>query len=160
MTKRLAITIGAAALAAGTCLALPAQAESGVQIGVLTCNEQPGWGYIIGSSQGLNCRFEQDNGPTVFYTGRLSKVGIDIGRINGGTLTWAVFAPASNMAPGALQGTYGGLTASVALGAGIGANALIGGFDRSIALQPLSVEGLSGAEIAAGIGAMDLTYVG
>ncbi len=39
-------------------------------------------------------------------------------------------------------------------------NAMIGGFDRSIELQPLSVEGLSGAEIAAGVGAIDLKYVG
>ena len=71
-----------------------------------------------------------------------------------------MIAPASNLNPGALQGTYGGLTASVAVGAGVGANAMIGGFDRAIQLQPLSVEGLRGTEVAAGIGSIDLKFRG
>jgi hypothetical protein len=158
--KKLALAIASAAIAASTCFAIPAQAAAGVKVGVLSCGEEPGWGYIIGSSQRLNCRFDDTDGRISFYTGHISKLGLDIGRINGGTLTWAVFAPASRLDPGDLQGTYGGVQASVALGAGIGANAMIGGFDRSIALQPLSVEGLSGAEIAAGIGSIDLRYRG
>ncbi len=93
MTSRFALAIASAALASAM-LALPAQAASGVKVGVLTCSEAPAWGYIIGSSQRLNCRFEQDYGPATFYTGHLSKLGLDIGRIDGGTLTWAVFAPA------------------------------------------------------------------
>ena len=36
------------------------------------------------------------------------------------------------------------------------ANVLIGGLDRSIALQPLSVEGNSGLALAAGVGVMRL----
>src|SRR5690242_6838363 len=41
-------------------------------------------------------------------------------------------------------------------GVGLGANVLIGGLDKSIALQPLSVEGNRGLNVAAGIGAISL----
>lgn len=160
MTKKLALTIASATLAVSAWLAVPAQAESGVKVGVLTCNEQAGWGYILGSSKGLDCRFDPNDGPSEYYTGRVSKLGIDLGYTNGGVITWAVVAPSSDMRPGALQGGYGGVTASAAIGVGLGANVLLGGFDRSVALQPLSVEGLTGAEIAAGIGAMDLRFTG
>ena len=161
MTKRFALTLATAALAAGVSMSLPAQAANGVQIGVLTCGEQEGWGYIIGGSQRLNCRFDPSSGaPSEWYTGHVSKLGLDIGHVDGGTITWAVFAPASNLNPGALQGTYGGVTASVALGAGIGANAMIGGFDRAIQLQPLSVEGVRGTELVAGLGSIDLRFMG
>ena len=160
MTKTIALTIASAALAVSASLAIPAQAESGVKVGVLTCSEQAGWGYIFGSSKRLNCRFDPNSGPTEHYTGNVSKLGLDIGYTRGGVLTWAVVAPESNMRPGALQGTYGGVTASASIGAGAGANVLIGGFDRSLALQPLSVEGLSGTNLTAGIGAMNLKYRG
>jgi hypothetical protein len=159
MTKTLALTVASCAFALGASL-VPAQAASGVKVGVLTCSEAPSTGFIIGSSADLSCRFDPSDGRSQMYTGHVSKLGLDIGHLKGGTLTWAVFAPASNLKPGVLQGTYGGLTAGVALGAGIGANAMIGGFDRSIQLQPLSVEGLSGAEIAAGVGSIDLKYRG
>ena len=159
MTKTLALTIASAAVALSVSMA-PAQAASGVKVGVLNCSQAPSTGFIIGSSADLSCRFDAADGRSTFYTGHVSRLGLDIGHISGGTLTWAVFAPASNLGPGVLQGTYGGVSAGVALGAGIGANAMIGGFDRSIALQPLSIEGLSGAEIAAGVGSMDLRYVG
>jgi hypothetical protein len=161
MTKRFALTLATAALTAASLFALPAQAANGVKIGVLNCSEQEGWGYIIGGSQRLNCRFDPNNGgPSEWYTGHVSKLGLDIGHTEGGNITWAVIAPASNLNPGALQGTYGGLTASVAVGAGVGANAMIGGFDRAIQLQPLSVEGLRGTEVAAGIGSIDLKFRG
>lgn len=159
MNNKLALALASAMLAAGA-FAVPAQAADGVKIGVLTCSEQEGWGYIIGSSQRLNCRFDNNNGTSDFYTGRVSDLGLDIGHTKGGTITWDVFAPASNMAPGALQGTYGGVTASAAIGSGGGANLMIGGFDRSIALQPLSVEGLKGTELTAGITSMSLKHVG
>jgi hypothetical protein len=59
---------------------------------------------------------------------------------------------------GALSGSYGGVTASAAVGVGAGANALVGGLDRSVTLQPLSVEGKTGLEVAAGIGGMTLHH--
>ena len=66
-------------------------------------------------------------------------------------------APTAVLAPGSLAGGYAGGTASATVGVGIGANALIGGSGNTIALQPLSLEGSTGLNVAAGIGAMTLT---
>ena len=59
---------------------------------------------------------------------------------------------------GALEGDYAGATASATVGVGLGANVLIGGLDKSIALQPLSVSGNTGLNIAAGVGVITLKY--
>ena len=97
--KKLALTIASAALALSA-FALPAQAADGVKVGTLTCSEQASWGFIVGSSRTLNCRFDSSNGgPTEWYTGHVSKFGLDIGHTKAGVLTWVVFAPASNVRP-------------------------------------------------------------
>ena len=85
-----------------------------------------------------------------------SKFGVDIGYTNGGVLIWGVFAPTTNMARGALAGSYAGATGSATVGVGVGANVLIGGSNRSISLQPVSIEGNTGLNVAAGIGAITL----
>ena len=90
------------------------------------------------------------------YTGTISKFGVDIGYTEGGVLVWGVFAPPPTCARARLQGDYAGATASATVGVGLGANVLIGGFDKSIALQPLSVEGNKGLNVAAGIGSISL----
>ena len=74
-------------------------------------------------------------------------------------MVWAVFAPTNGPLPGSLNGHYVGATAGATVGVGASANVLVGGLDRSIALQPLSVEGKQGLNLAAGIGAMTLEYV-
>ncbi|MGE5201757.1 MAG: DUF992 domain-containing protein [Acidobacteriota bacterium] len=139
-------------------LAEPAQAEpASVKVGVLTCNVASGWGFVFGSSRNLNCTYSGGPGPVEQYSGAISKFGVDIGYVEGGVIVWGVFAPTSTLAPGALAGEYVGGTASVSVGVGLGANALLGGFDKSIALQPLSFEGNNGLNVAAGIGAISLT---
>ncbi|MGA8549319.1 MAG: DUF992 domain-containing protein, partial [Stellaceae bacterium] len=85
--------------------------------------------------------------------------GVDIGYTQGGVLVWAVFAPTANVAPGVLAGSYIGATGSATVGVGAGANVLIGGSNRTISLQPVSIEGNTGLNIAAGIGAISLRYV-
>ena len=57
---------------------------------------------------------------------------------------------------GALAGTYIGASVRAAIIGGTGLNALVGGFQNSVALQPLSVEGNSGFYLGGGIGIMDL----
>jgi hypothetical protein len=52
----------------------------------------------------------------------------------------------------------GGATASATVGLGLGGNVLVGGMDGSIALQPLSVEGTIGLDVAAGIAMIDLKF--
>ena len=134
--------------------------SAGVKIGLLTCNIEGGWGYVIGSSKDVRCTFVPDraNGASERYRGNVTKVGVDIGFTEGGTMVWRVVAPTTDLAPGALQGSYAGLTAGFAVGGGLGANALVGGFEKSIALSPLSVEGVTGLNVAAGIGALKLTH--
>jgi hypothetical protein len=153
MSKKFRLLMSAAALVA---LAGSAQAASGVKVGTLTCNVASGWGFVFGSSKDLHCNFRPNNHMGEHYTGSISKFGVDIGYTEGGVLVWGVFAPSSDVRPGVLQGDYAGATASATVGVGLGANVLIGGLDKSIALQPLSVEGNKGLNVAAGIGAISL----
>jgi hypothetical protein len=139
------------ALFSGNAIAAPA----GVRVGSLTCNVASGWGFVFGSSRDLHCTFH-GNHRSEHYTGAISKFGVDIGYQEGGVLIWGVFAPASDVRQGALQGIYAGATASATVGAGLGANVLVGGLDKSIALQPVSIEGNKGLNVAAGIGTIEL----
>ncbi|WP_158915415.1 DUF992 domain-containing protein [Caulobacter sp. S45] len=152
----LAVTaIGAATLMASA----PAQARGGgVKVGTLTCHVGSGWGFVVGSSRPLACVFSPTRYRTERYIGSMSKFGMDIGYKRSGTLVWAVFNPTDRLGPGDLHGHYGGLTASATVGVGLGANALIGGSTHTVTLQPLSIEGNTGLNVAAGIGALDLRY--
>jgi hypothetical protein len=156
MPKTFRLLLSAAAVGA-LALASPAQAAPhGVKVGTLTCHVSSGWGFVFGSSKDLHCNFRPNHHEGEHYSGSISKFGVDIGYTEGGELIWAVFAPSSDVRPGALQGDYAGATASATVGVGVGANVLIGGLDKSIALQPLSIEGNSGLNVAAGIGAISL----
>lgn len=155
MMKKLALSTAAVLLTVGSFVAAPAQA-AGVQIGTLTCHIEPGFGLVLGSRKDMLCEYKAAQGFEERYVGSVTKIGVDIGWTRGGTMVWAVFAPSSDVAAGALEGRYGGLTAGATVGVGLGANVLLGGFDQSIALQPLSVEGNTGLNLAAGIGAMRL----
>ena len=138
----------------------PSFAQGGVRVGTLSCNVASGWGFVFGSSKALHCVFSPAGGVPERYSGTISKFGVDIGYTQGGTLIWAVFAPSSNIAPGALAGSFGGATAGATVGVGVGANALVGGSNRTISLQPVSIEGNTGLNVAAGIGAITLHYAG
>lgn len=150
-------TLVAATVAVGTlATALPARAELGVKVGELNCQIGRDVGLILGSREALTCRFAGIGGGDGSYVGTITKLGIDIGVTEGGELVWAVFAPTSELADGALAGRYFGVTAEVTTGVGVGANVLVGGFDRSISLQPLSLQGQVGADISAGVAEMRL----
>ena len=154
-TLRLVAALAAAVgIAAGA--AAPAAAQGGVRVGTLTCNVASGWGFVFGSSRSLNCTFASP-GRYEYYVGNISRFGVDLGYIQGGILVWTVVAPTANIVPGSLAGGYAGGTASATVGVGVGANALIGGSGNTIALQPLSLEGSTGLNVAAGIGAMTLS---
>jgi Protein of unknown function (DUF992) len=157
MFKKAILAIAAIGMAAGIVVqGVPAQAQSGVKIGTLNCNVAGGWGFVFGSSRSLRCILTGPNRPATRYTGSISRFGVDIGYTRGGVLVWAVFAPSADIGPGALAGNYVGATASATVGVGVGANLLVGGSNRTITLQPLSIEGNTGLNAAAGIGAMTL----
>jgi hypothetical protein len=143
--------------------AAPPPAKTGgtgatVRAGYLTCHVASGWGFIFGSSRKVNCAYALQPGYTEYYTGSITKFGADIGYLSSGVILWAVLAPTTNLGQGALAGTYGGATASAAVGVGAGANVLVGGFKKSVALQPVSIEGQNGLNVAAGVAALTLTF--
>jgi Protein of unknown function (DUF992) len=156
MLKKLGLGIGLVGLAVG--LSPPAQAQGGVRVGTLTCNVASGWGFVFGSSKGLRCTFAPGPGRPEYYAGTINKFGVDIGYTQGGILVWAVFAPTGNIGPGTLSGNYVGATGSATVGVGAGANVLVGGSNRTISLQPVSIEGNTGLNVAAGIGSISLHY--
>jgi hypothetical protein len=149
------------AILASVLSVMPARAAKvTVKTGYLTCHEAGGWGFIIGSSHRLHCTYSSNRGRTEYYTGTVSKFGADIGYLKSAVILWAVAAPTTQLGPGALTGDYAGAQASLAVGVGAGANVLIGGFHKSITLQPISVEGENGLNVAAGVAAMSLRYQG
>lgn len=145
-----------------SCWSLPAHAAGGytVKTGYLTCHEAAGWGFVFGSSRELRCSYSSNAGRVEYYSGSISKFGADIGYLKSAVILWAVAATTKDLKPGALAGHYGGASASLTLGVGAGANVLVGGFDQSIALQPVSVEGQNGLNVAAGVGEITLKYRG
>jgi hypothetical protein len=141
-------------LAVGTA----AQAQQSSAVGFLKCDVSSGVSFIFGSTRNLRCTFTPTAGPIEFYDGRIQKFGLDVGFVQGGVILWQVLAPVVPNKPGALSGNYAGVSADVTVVAGVGANALISG--NKIMLNPLSVTGSQGLNIAAGIGAIDLRFAG
>jgi hypothetical protein len=137
----------------------PALAQGRTQVGTLSCHISPGVSFVVGSSKTLDCVFSGGGDYRELYAGTVNRVGIDLGFTSGGQLVWAVFAPTNVMRPGALAGNYVGASAEATAGAGLGANALVGGSNRTISLQPLSVQGQTGIGLAAGVAAITIDAV-
>jgi len=140
------------AVAAAVALPIPASAQANrTKVGTLSCDISGGIGLIITSKKDLTCMFTPSQpGPREVYVGSITKFGLDLGATAGGEMVWAVFAP-TNRKFGALAGDYGGATAEATVGVGLGANVLVGGSDRTVALQPVSVQGQAGLNVAAGV---------
>ena len=156
---RLAIAVLLISGLAATITSVSAQTPQGGTAGVLTCRLAPSIGLLIGSRQRMSCRYVPNNGgPPEYYTGVMTNIGLDIGITAGGVLAWGVVAPTSAVR-GALAGTYVGASGSVGVGVGVGANVLVGGSNRTVSLQPLSVEGSVGVNLSLGVSGLTLTYV-
>jgi hypothetical protein len=150
----------AAAAALTAFVTSPAPAQSNIKVGSLICDVSAGIGMILMQKQTMTCTFTPDGGgPPDLYTGRIDQFGVALGAVNEGTLVWGVIAPASGVPHGALAGTYVGLGAQATAGAGLGANALVGGTGRAFSLQPLSVQGQTGVNIAGGVTTVTLMPV-
>jgi hypothetical protein len=146
--------VGAAALA--TVLMTPTNAQPvRVKVGELNCSMSSSIGLVVTSTRNLSCYFNTGGAPPEAYAGTMTRVGIDIGVTSGGTMVWEVFAGTERYV-GMLSGTYIGATAEMTVAAGLGANVLVGGSARSVALQPISVQEQQGLSIAAGIGQLEL----
>ena len=148
----MAILAAAFAMVVGPADAQPRR----IQVGTLTCSMSASLGFIVGSQKNVNCVFRGQAGePEEGYTGTMTTIGLDIGITTGGVIVWTVFADTNRYA-GMLAGKYGGATAEISVAAGLGANVLVGGSNRTVALQPLSLQGQIGLDVAAGIGELEL----
>lgn len=127
-------------------LASPASA-AGVNVGTLACQVDSGIGYFVGSSREVVCAFHPVKGREQYYTGSITHVGLDVGFTGGATVVWAVIAPGS-VKRGALAGQYVGASAEATVGAGVGVNVLVGGVKKSFTLQPVSIQGQIGLNLA------------
>jgi hypothetical protein len=158
---------GAAALVAGTAAQAQAPAapgtpqaagKSGANVGTLECKVSGGIGFVFGSSKEMNCLFVRTDGVGEKYTGSIKRFGVDIGYTKEAHIIWLVFAP-GKIDPGALAGGYVGATAQATIGAGGAVNVLVGGGSKQISLQPVSVEGSTGLNVAGGLAEVELKYV-
>lgn len=151
--SRLSLLFGCAA----TALALSsAHAQQRVQIGVLECRGGASVGFIIGSVTNLGCVLRVSGAPDDRYIATIRKVGLDIGITQETSLAWGVYAPVARLGPGDLSGDYAGAQGSASIGVGGGGNVLVGGSANSIALQPLSLQGQVGLNVAAGLESLEL----
>jgi len=133
-------------------------AKTWTQVGMLTCKVNPNIGFIIAGHKSMECRFVPSNPaiPPELYQGALNTVGIDVGISAGGVLGWTVLAPTAGVPSGALAGEYVGASGDIGVGLGAGANILIGGSGRSVALQPVSLQGSIAINFALGVSALKL----
>jgi len=127
-----------------------------VQVGILECRGGASIGFIVGSVTNLGCVLRVDGRPEDRYVATIRKVGVDLGITQESALAWGVFAPTDRLGPGDLSGNYAGAQGSASVGVGAGGNALVGGSNNSIALQPLSLQGQVGLSVAAGLESLEL----
>lgn len=147
----------AAIVGATIASAAPALAQATIKAGTLTCRGGAGVGLVLGSEKTYVCRYISVSGKlSEKYEASVTKIGLDIGVTNESTIVWTVLSSTDKLDERALEGTYVGASADVAVGIGGGANVLVGGSKQSIALQPLSVEGQTGVNLAVGVAEMVL----
>jgi hypothetical protein len=121
--------------------------RSHVAVGTLECRS-PGGVSLIVAYKGYECRFYSAWGRAYPYDGRLTSLGLQAGVTRDEVLLWRVYAPTSRIDSKALRGNYAGAHVGASFIVGLGANVLVGGSDRTISLQPLSVEAKTGFNVA------------
>jgi hypothetical protein len=133
-----------------------ARAQDRVQVGVLECRGAASIGFVVGSVTNLGCVLRVEGLPEDRYIATIRKIGLDLGITQETALAWGVYAPVVRLGPGDLAGDYAGAQGSASIGVGAGGNVLIGGSNNTIALQPLSLQGQVGLNLAAGLESLEL----
>ena len=154
--RRSLFLAGLAALGLVVSVAGASAQQRMVRVGVLECRGGASIGFVVGSVTNLGCVLRADGLPEDRYVATIRKVGLDLGITQETALAWGVFAPVDRLGPGDLSGNYAGAQGSASVGLGLGGNVLVGGSNNSIALQPLSVQGQVGLNIAAGLESLEL----
>jgi hypothetical protein len=130
-----------------------------VRAGILQCQGGQNVGFVVGSVTSLECVFQSEGRRPEPYIATVRRYGLDIGFTEQTKFSWAVDAPTSRVGRGDLAGNYGGVGANASVGFGGGGNFLVGGPQNSYALQPLSVQGQTGLNVAAGVADLELQPV-
>lgn len=157
MTSKTLLAAAVVAAGAFTICAPLASAEPKLVAGTLTCYGKGSIGVILGSKQKLSCSFNPEGpGRNARYVATITRIGIDIGVTGQSTLVWTVLASTNKLPRGALDGNFAGVSADASVGVGGGANALIGGSSNSVVLQPVSLKGQTGLNLAVGVAELSL----
>jgi len=135
--------------------AAPAFAQTKVKAGTLTCTGGAGVGLILGSKKTYDCTYVSLSNRSESYSASITKIGLDVGVTDESTMIWTVLAP-SDIVKGGLRGNYADATADVAIGVGGGAKVLLGGSENTIALQPVSIQGQTGLNLAVGVAELSI----
>jgi len=154
--RLLTLTIATLALMAPIAVA---SATPPVRAGILQCRGGQNVGFVVGSVTNLECVFQSEGRRPEPYIAKVQRIGLDLGVTAQTQLSWAVNAPNSRLGRGELAGSYGGVGANASIGIGGGGNFLVGGPANAYALQPLSVQGQTGLNVAAGIAGLELEPV-
>jgi Protein of unknown function (DUF992) len=154
---RMLMTLVALTAAAAMAVAPASAKVASERLGTLKCEVAGGVGLILGSSKKLTCTFANSKGRTERYTGSIGKIGLDVGVTGKSYMTWVVVTVSgTKIGQHALAGSYVGASTGASLGIGLGANALIGGQAKKIGLQPLSVQGNTGVNVALAVSSLTL----
>ena len=153
--RRLTVSLAVAAVMAVTAIS-SASAQSRVKSGVLECRGGTSIGLVVGSSSMMTCIYRGEDRFEDRYVAIIRKIGLDLGITKDVSMTWGVFNPTGRIGPGDLVGNYSGVSGSASIGIGLGANALLGGSNNTVALQPLSVQGQTGLNVQAGLEGLEL----
>ena len=158
-TTAAALVAGLAAAPALAPAGADAASDSGVKVGTLTCRVQDVTNVIVYTEQEFDCTFDPaGDAAAEHYTGEIDKIGINLSVMEDFTIVWSVLAPTDDIyEPDALEGTYVGAGANVAIGGGVGAQVLVGGGDNSFSLQPVSVAGVQGLGASLGVESFELS---
>ena len=152
--RRLTLTIATLALMAPIASANAAPPVRAA--GILQCQGGQNVGFVVGSVTNLECVFRSEGRRPEPYIATVHRIGLDLGVTEQTQLSWAVNAPNRRIGRGALAGSYGGIGVNASIGVGGGGNFLVGGPANAYALQPISVQGQTGLNIAAGIAGIEL----
>ena len=156
-SKRLStFTVAVAALMAPLAAA---DAMPPVRAGILQCQGGQNIGFVVGSVTNLECVFQSEGRRPEPYLATVRRIGVDLGFTEQTKFTWAVNARNSRLGVGDLAGSYGGVGANASVGVGGGGNFLVGGPANAYALQPISLQGQTGLNVAAGIAGLELEPV-
>ena len=128
--------------------------------GILQCQGGQNVGFVVGSATSLECVFQSEGRRPEPYIATVHRFGLDLGVTDQTRLSWAVNAPTGRVGRGDLAGNYGGVGANASVGVGGGGNFLVGGPQNAYALQPISLQGQTGLNVAAGVANIELEPVG